>query len=358
MLFLTVFLSFYGMAYAWTGKVSGLTGPARVASVASGNISKVMTVGSIPTIVAVEYINNGKVYTSFDKGATWTTATISGMAAGQNAWGVAVARDTGYIVMQPNGNAQEGVWFSKNHGVSFTENTTYTAQYKLAVCAPGGDILYAAGGNGNRIVYTSDGGTNVSQWTSLDDNMYDMTASTDGVYIARARAQTSVQVKYSTNSGGSFSTSGGTIPANGMYSIAMSSNGAYIFGAPVNSTSHMYISTDYGATFSNSGFTDATAATGWVRCSSSGQYVLLGAGNKIYINNNYGNSANWTEVMSGITTKYAAGSQNVSPSGKYMVSGDPSVNGTYYLSEDYGVTWATKTITGCTQKIRGIAVTD
>jgi hypothetical protein len=363
--FSLIFLFCHAGVYAWTGKVSEVYEPAQVSSVTSANLSSVMSVSTAaPTIVAVEYLNNGKVYTSTDGGTNWTTATISGMTAGNSGFGVGVAKDTGYIVMTPLGAGSDGVWFSKDNGATFTENTTYVATYKIGVFAPTtGGKIYVAGGNGANIIYTSDGGTTVASWTGLDNEVYDVAASKDGVYIVRIIAKPSVvSAKYSTNSGSSFSASSG-YPAGGLYSVSMSADGAYIYTGTWQSTSHIYRSTDYGATFATLNYTDAVTANTWVRTNSTGQYVLMcvnsgAASGKTLVNNNYGNSANWTEVITGTTADYCPGGNNVSRSGKYMAVGDLTNVGTYYYSSDYGVTWSTRTIAGVTQKLRGIAIAD
>jgi hypothetical protein len=349
---------------AFTSTITGLTSgtPYYVRAYATNTEGTVygnqylFTPSRLPMICLVEWKQNGNVYTSVDGGSTWTTATTSGMGSGANAASIGILPNRTHIILVANSTGAEGLWFSTNGGTTFgSENTTYTAAYTAKVWVTS-TTMYANGG-ADKSVWYSTNGTSVAKYVS-DSSYYvsDVCASSNGQYLVRAGGYDASPVKRSVDTGANWSDASGISQA--AYGCFMSSDGATVFVGTYNKTDMLYKSTDYGATFASEGRTSASAVTTFIRGSSDGKYLLMIAAGKTWVNNNYGNSANWIEVLTGVTTERMFPGGNVSPSGKYMILGESTTAGTYYFSDDFGVNWSTKTVSGVTATFFGCAVMD
>jgi hypothetical protein len=163
----------------------------------------------------------------------------------------------------------------------------------------------------------------------------------------------SVGCYLSTNYGYSFTQiSTASVPTTAYYHCsAISSTGQYMIlgNSSVATTTYIYLSSNYGATFSS---VTMPASDYWLSAgiSSTGQYMIVVStgSNRVYISNNYGAAASWSQISTASipsTNAFYAGA--VSSTGQYMLAG-ANASSPLYLSTNYGVSWTASSLTSST----------
>ena len=130
--------------------------------------------------------------------------------------------------------------------------------------------------------------------------------------------------------------------SRGWKQLSINADGTIMLGA---ANSGCYISTDYGATWSVLPTLGTNYSEG-IACSSDGQYILSGKyNNSVFLSTNYGSTFN---SITSLGTGSWANGVRVSLTGQYMIVHKNDTN-SFYFSNDYGVTWSTKTVSSLTR---------
>jgi photosystem II stability/assembly factor-like uncharacterized protein len=278
--------------------------------------------------------SGGSIWTSTDRGETWTQQT----AAGTRGW-ISVACDaSGASIIAAD--LSGSLWTSADSGATWTERTTAGSRsWGVVTMSPNG--LYVAAGVTNGYIYTSADrgvswtertGSTVQDWASL-------TISTDGTTLYAGENDNAqyadASIYKSTDSGATWATVD-LIKGQGG-AVACSSDGSIIY---MGSYSYdMFKSTDTGVTWTALSF---SGATGVVACSSDGTKVV-GVANG-YINTSSNSGSSWTqrtEPGSNDTWKVTC---DASGATIYAVSNGSSGSMYVWKSTDFGATWASTLI--------------
>ena len=322
-------------------------------------LNKGIKIVAIPSAVAP--VPN--IETNFKSVAT--QAAISGVSF-NGLVSMEIAHDNpNYMVAALNSGSTENVgWYSINGGVTWTA-VPFTSSFVIpsAISANGKTMVIGRANTAGRAWKSTDYG---STW--IDQNLTllsiqtitDIAVDHDGTYVFfNQSVSPSFRRILATadwlNGANYVSTSA---PWN-TYSLALAKTGR-IYITKFNDASNRIIA--YTDNFAPATvWTSVTIAAGnspnpRIRCSSDGKHVFYVSGvtNVFYISNDFG--VTWTTKT--MTTNVYVFGFGVSKSGKYMVIASSVTNGLYFRSTDFGNTWSDITLAGMSTVIKSLIVAE
>ena len=303
-------------------------------------------------IVAIPYYATGNIYINFDGSASWSTYALVGST--NNVAYAALSKEC--VLIGRTGSAQSKVEYSVN---LLANRAQAPANYGYSQCvaiSDDGNVLASVFGSSSKFQISTNKGSSWSDGSLSFGNALGLAMKSDGSKIWITNTSDS-RIYYSTDYGQTWSNTGILISGYVLSAIGVSADGTFIYAGLRNYGDRLVMSSDGGANWSTVLVGTRTTGTSAVNmsCSASGQYVFFHTLAQNYVSNDYGQT--WTRVLSSYPYTYSY-SRCVSRSGKYMVVGDYSNNGKFYYSDDYGVTWSQKTISGVSVPIRAVVVNE
>jgi len=289
--------------------------------------------GTLFTLVGTGVFNAGNTtvnVTNQDDQLSWIAA--SGLPS--NDWypqGSVSANGAKMIVQSAQGN---GIYYSTNYGVSFTQSNQTSGAF--------GDAWMVSDGVNARItksgvVYgSSDGG---ATWSSVGGSITGGNAiatSDDLTKLAAISWGTANKIKYSTDSGATLLDSNSTSTSNWNH-IASSNDG--IFLASMSNTNQLYTSTDGGINW-----TARDSNRNWKGVTVSGDGTKMWAvayGGDIYYSSDSG--ATWNPKSAGTANWFSIATSTDGQRVAATIYGQGGANSLIKTSDDAGTTWSQQT---------------
>jgi photosystem II stability/assembly factor-like uncharacterized protein len=318
------------------------------------SIATISSLSNKPNVAPILFTGTGVNITS-----RVTADPINGFGSNNFGHYICTSNSGQYMYLLRKSAAAITVGVSNDYGVSFTLiNTPIPVVGSIVgICCSSNGMYVGILTNYRSVWLSSDYGVS---WTDVGTSISnqgwtDITMSSTGQYICACVNGGAIYL--SSNYGSSWTNVGSIFVSKAWTTIAMSSTGQYICVAAWNGP--IYLSTDYGSTptWANIGNIVGTKNWGGLAMSSTGQYIICSTQghitDQLYVNNNYGNSANWVSKLKSQTPNDFLYS-SISSDGSFQVTVS-CTNGYLYYSSNYGNTWTKLTTLG-SHYFSGLAV--
>lgn len=308
-----------------------------------------------PLLVILHNTTTPTPYLSTTLGDSFTTGTAISTMGGTSPRFIKIAANdkTKMVCIRNSATADDVAFYSTNGGSTWSSYSTQNSYMWGTAISDNGAAMFTLRAHVTEALYhTYNTGSSWTTVGSLSDTIKGIAVNSDAsiVYLCSGTLTTG---KKSINSCSSFSSY--TQPWYG-HSMDMANDDSRVFLGSFNATSVIVAySTNGGTNWTQ--VTLESGGSGWntdVKCSRNGKYVFASRSLKAWVSNDYGNSGTYTQVLSSYSDFHSA-SLSVSCSGKYMAIGSDTVNGRFYISSDYGVTWTQKN-TGVASVVTALAI--
>lgn len=312
-----------------------------------------------PLLIAAEGYPYNRIYRSYNYLENFTLEhTISTGGSGR-VYGIRIGYDTRNVIFSYNSSQYVyASWQSLNEGDTYYANDQLSYGWSSAISYDGTMALYGRYSAQRRIKHRllATG----SEWFGIIPEgpiIRSVALGDDASDVALVSSNYSTIWYSNSNNYTTFSERIG--PYSGYGDVAISLDMASMYVVPFSSTNaEVSIYTPpfpWNTVVIQSGL---PSGEGQVKCSASGKYVLYShSSGKVWYNNNFGTDGYWIEVLPSVSTKdpYTI---SISYHGKYMAFTDNTSAGVFYISRDYGNTWNSVTIPGCTNPLTAIGIQD
>lgn len=314
-----------------------------------------------PLLIAAEGGAVPKMYRSYNYFENYTLEQTLYPGGTGRIYGIKIGYDTRNVVFSFNSaTSVYGWWQSLNEGDTYASNEELSYAWTSAISFDGTMGLYARYYYPTSVKHKL---LSTGQWWQSQGSLPSGTLPRgvalggDASDVAIVSSNSSTIWYSNSNNYTSYSTRTG--PYLGYGDVAISSDMSITYVAPYSSTNaEVSIYTPpfpWNTVIIRSGL---SAGEGQVKCSADGQYVLYShSSGRVWYNNYYGVDGYWVEVLPSVSTKdpYTI---SISYHGKHMAFTDNTSAGVFYISNNYGATWNSYTIPGCTNPLTAIGIQD